>query len=285
MLRKIVPFASIFSLILALLYNKDIAEFMRTYFDETIVRPIMALITVSLFIYIAKYLWDQYLLLSTEKEKKMDGNLVAIGNDICDIKTDIRQVCEDVEHVKQEVKKTTDAINEINEYKDDKKRWYKEFDMDWAGMKDSFTDPKECPSEIYCTARMFKEGLKTLAVHYHAIDIRDASKDDTLEIFKEKYYTFRDNTILKLKIMLPQDYIDNLCEKQLNNENCFWDEIARILEDRVNKRSEGMQLAIRQLLRRTLNSLHKTWVVYNEKNMAGIEPAVVSTSPEPKPIQ
>ena len=273
MLKKYLPVVAIYALVMSIMYNKEIVAFLKDYVDDMVLRPTMGLITVTLFLYIIKSFWDRYMEVSTDKEKKLAEGFSVLTTDVVTVKTDVGVMRVDLEHVKEEVKKTTVAINDINEYKDDKKRWYKEFDMDWSGMKDAFTDPNECNSEIYCTARMFKETLKHLAVQYHSVDIYDITKKEAMEIFTEKYYAMKDNNILKLKLMLSIDYIDLFVAKQGVNETYLFDELNRILDDSVNKRSEGIQLVMRQFMRRTLNTLYKTWLIYKTESKIEEAPA------------
>lgn len=185
-----------------------------------------------------------------EKFKKMDENFEKIN-----IK---------VQTIDEKVTNVSKEVQEINIYRDVKKRREQDFEYDWKAIREDFIFLKE--KRIFEYACLIKDAIKDFSIDVCGMELRYGDKETTLSDIKEKFLVVRSNLQTNIERILSEDFMFLCDERMQTHIDNYFKEIDKVLDDKINHRAEGIHIQSRSFLRKLLSTLYYCWVEYDLNN-------------------
>ena len=249
-MRKYLPLAGVYFVFAIFVFSTPIvAKLVSLGVSAEVIRPLMAFLTITILTWSGKNMYDK--IMNTSQ-------LAEVGNDVKEIKEDNKLLHTSISIINDKVDKVATEVNAINEYRDEKKRRYREFEQDWMGMRDNIRQLNN--NDVYSFARLMKEAIRNMTMDFHSSGVvKKLSHTEATELLKDKYYANREEVIRNIQFFIPNDYLDYFFKRLAVSEKQMWKEVCDTFENRVNRKDEGIQLVSRNFLRATLNTLVVSW--------------------------
>ena len=288
-LRTIIFILEISFIYIMFSLNKEIISFLsgQTDWSEDVIKSIINMFTAGALGHLIVSGVSVVFKSVEEKNNDVSAKFVEVKVDMNDIKDamsegfkytkekievltfDNKEAKKSISSLSYKMDETIRAVEEISEHKDDKKRWYREFEDDWRGMRGGILELGN--NDVYGFAKLTKDCIRDFCMECHAST--DYSKDVIvlLDYFEEKGQTFKYELYKSNENLLPDKFFNML--KEICAKDEFWlkEEVQKVLNDRVNRRDEGIQLTFRQFLRRVLNNIYLSYsrfIIENKEELA-----------------
>jgi len=249
-MRKYLPLLGVYFVFAIFVFSTPITTWLLSKGVSTdVIRPLMAFLTITILTWSGKNMYDK--IMNTSQ-------LAEVGNDVKEIKEDNKLLHASISIINEKVDKVATEVDSINEYRDEKKRRYREFEQDWMGMRENIRQLNN--NDVYSFARLMKEAIRNTAMDFHSSGaVKKLEHVQAIELLKEKYTANKEEVVRNIQFFMPDEYLDYFFKRLAMSENQMWKEVCDTFENRVNRKDEGIQLVSRNFLRATLNTLVVSW--------------------------
>lgn len=249
-MRKYLPLLGVYFVFGVFVFSTPIvAKLVSLGVSPDAIKPLMAFLTITILTWSGKNMYDK--IMNTSQ-------LAEVGNDVKEIKEDNKLLHASISIINEKVDRVAAEVDSINEYRDEKKRRYREFEQDWMGMRDNIRQLNN--NDVYSFARYMKEAIRNMTMDFHSSGaVKKLTHTEAIELLKDKYYANRDEVVRNIQFDIPEEYLDYFFKRLAVSEKQMWKEVCDTFENRVNRKDEGIQLVSRNFLRSTLNTLVVSW--------------------------
>jgi hypothetical protein len=249
-MRKYLPLFGVYFVFAIFIFSAVITAKLTSWgVSPDVIRPLMAFLTITILTWSGKNMYDK--IMNTSQ-------LAEVGTDVKEIKEDNKLLHISVSMISEKVDRVATEVDSINEYRDEKKRRYREFEQDWMGMRENIRQLNN--NDVYSFARLMKEAIRSTTMDFHSSGaVKKLTANEAIELLKEKYTANKEEVVRNIQFFMPDAYLDYFFKRLAVSEKQMWKEVCDTFENRVNRKDEGIQLVSRNFLRATLNTLVVSW--------------------------